>query len=129
MIGLNSSARLIAINTLFEGQCFLIMANKHERMPQYATTYTGLMMNLVGVAWFYIIPSVRKVEAAIAIQRYNFPRRRLALRNYDYLGLTFSKEIHVKQSTEGFPCLEEDEEIYNEVRLRDITLWCMYDIF
>ena len=95
------------------------MANKLEHMPQF-DAHTGLLMNLVGndsEAYLFLIPSVGKSEKAAAIAKYNYPVERFTLRNDNYLGLTISKEMHVKQSTEGFPCSEEDEEIYYEVRL------------
>ena len=101
------------------------MANKNEHMPKYGDL-TGLLMNLVGndsMAWLYIIPSVVKIEKAAAINRWIYPVRRFRLRNYDYLGLSFIKEVHVRQSTEGFPCSETDEEIYYEVRLDKFTLY------
>ena len=69
-----------------------------------------------GFAWLYIIPSVGKTEKAAAIERWNYPVRRFELRNYDYKGFSISKEIHVKQSTKGFPCSQMDEETYYEVR-------------
>ena len=96
------------------------MANKYEQMKHYGDI-TGLMMNLVGkdsAAWLYILPSVGKSEKAATIDQFNYPVRRFALKNYVYLGLTFIKVISVKQSTEGFPCSEEDEEIFYEVRFK-----------
>ena len=95
-------------------------------MPEYGTFATLMTMNLASIdsaAWLYIIPSARKSEKAAAIDEYNYPVQRFALQNFDYLGLSFRKEIREKLSTEGFPCSEMDEEIYYEVRLDKFNMY------
>ena len=123
-IGYNASVRFITINTLYYGQCYLLMANKHEHLPQYGTL-TGIMMNLIGndsEAWLWILPNAGKSEKSATVNRWNYPIKHFELRNHDFLKLTFSKEIHSRQSTEGFPCSKTDEEIFYEVRLDEFNI-------
>ena len=94
------------------------MANKHEKVPSFSGT--KLLMNLVrnnSVALLYIIPKSRKSEKSAVIDRWNYPVKKFELRNDDFLKLTFSKEIHSRQSSEGSPCSQLDEEFYYEVEL------------
>ena len=77
-------------------------------------------MNLVtndGPAWLYIIPRAAKSEKAAVIDRWNYPVNRYELHNDTFLKLTFNKELHVRQSTEGSQCTDLDEESYYEVQL------------
>ena len=93
------------------------MANKNEKVPTSGSR-TGLSMNLIkndGAAWLYIIPRAGKSVNSAIVDRWNYPVRRFTLENYDFLGLSFTKEMQVRQSTEGFPCLAMDEEVYYEV--------------
>ena len=123
-VGFNSSARLISVNTLFEGQCYHIMANKHESSPS-SGTFTALMINLVrnhSVAWLYIIPSAQKSEISAALNRWNYPVRHFELHTGDFIKLTFNKEIHARQSSEGSTCTDLEEETYYKVWLNSFNL-------
>ena len=93
------------------------MAAKHEHLPKYGDL-TGMIMNLLGndsVAVLQILPRKGKSEMSAIVNRWNYPIKRFILRKSDFLKLTFRREIHSRQSSEGFPCSEEDEAIFYEV--------------
>ena len=91
------------------------MANKHEKLSIYDTSF---MMNLVGndsVANLYVIPSTENSEHSAAVDRWNYPVKHFELYNHGFLKLTLNKEHHMRKSTEGSPCTALDEETYYRV--------------
>ena len=92
------------------------MADKHESMPSWGPT-TALMLNLVknSSANLYIIPNARNIEVGAVVDSWNYPIKKFELHRNNFLRLVFNKEIHVRQSTEGSPCTELEEETYYQV--------------
>ena len=93
------------------------MANKHETAPSMGKE-TVLLLNLIkndSVAMLSILPSARNIEKGAVIDWWNHPIKSFELRNENYLGLIFNKEIHVRQSTKGSPCSDLLEETYYQV--------------
>ena len=97
------------------------MAKKHETSPSMGTN-TALMLNLPRnssvVLLLYIIPSVRNVEKAAVINVWNYPVKYYELRHDNFLQLIFTKEIHVRKSTQGSLCtnFEEHEAAFYKVK-------------
>ena len=95
------------------------MANKHETNPTSGTG-TSLIMNLIrndSAVWLFIIPSAGNSEKSAVVDKWNYPVNRFGLHNDDFHKLIFNKEFHVRESTDGSPCTDLDEESYYEVQL------------
>ena len=116
-LGFNSSARFTRVNTLYWGQCYLVVANKLETSPSFGTG-TALMMNLIreaAVAWLYLLPNAGKSENAAVVDKWNYPLEHFELKTDDFLKLTINKELHMRQSSEASPCTDLNEETFYEV--------------
>ena len=76
-------------------------------------TNTALMLNLPrkssAALLLYIIPSERNIEKAAVINLWNYPVKYYELHHDDFLQLIFTKEIHVKKSTQGSLCTDFEE--------------------
>ena len=117
IVGFDASARVIGVNTIYLGQCYLIMADKNEQLSY--KWGTGIMINLASddsVARLYVMPSTQKSEKSAIVDRWNYPIKHLELHNDQFLKLTLTKEIHVRKSTIGSPCTDLHEENYYKVR-------------
>ena len=68
-------------------------------------TNTALMLNLPrnssALLLLYIIPSERDVEKAAVINVWNYPVKYYELHHDNFLQLIFTKEIHVRKSTQA----------------------------
>ena len=116
LTGFNASARFVGVNTMYWGQCYLILANKHEAGPQ---TGTGLLMNLArneSVANLYLIPSKDNSEKSAAVDILSNPLEPFELTNHGFLKLMLSQEFHVRKSTNGYPCDDHEEDNFYKVR-------------
>ena len=115
MAGSEASVRLIPVNTIFLGQCYLIQAIKKDKL---GLKVTGLLMNLFGnesVANLYVLPSTEKSEVSAIVDRWNHPIDPIEIRNHNFLKLIMEKVTHVKKSTVGFLCTDLPEENYAKV--------------
>ena len=57
----------------------------------------------------------RNIEVGAVIDSWNYPVKYFELRQRNFLKLIFNKEIYVRQSTEGSPCTDLEEETYYQV--------------
>ena len=111
--------RLIPVNTIFLGQCYLVNRTEHEVYSGKNTLKTSaLMMNLLrndSIINLYIIPSTEKSEVSAVVDRWNQPIDPIEIRSNNFLKLILEKEIHVKKSTVGYLCTDLQEENYAKV--------------
>ena len=118
LLGFNSSAKLVRINTLYYGQCYLIKRIKHENNPTMGSD-TALILNLLrnnSAVWLYLLANEEKSENSAVVGIWHYPVDPFELHNDEFLRLTISKEFHVKRSTQADPCTRLEEATYYEVK-------------
>ena len=114
--GFNSSGKLVRINTLYWGQCFLITPVKHEKSPTQGTD-SALILNLKrnnSFVWLYLLPNEGKSVNSAAVDEWIYEVDPFELQNDNFLRLTISKEFHVRRSTQASPCTHLEEATYYE---------------
>ena len=118
LLGFNSSAKLVRINTMYYGQCHLIKRIIHENNPTMGSD-TALMLNLLrnnSAVWLYLLPNEGKSENSAVVGQWHYPVDPFELQNDEFLRLTISKEFHVKRSKQADPCSRLEEATYYEVK-------------
>ena len=118
LLGFNSSAKLVRINTMYYGQCYLIKRIQNENNPTMGSG-TALILNLLrnnSAVWLYLLPNEGKSENSAVVGIWHHPVDPLELRNDEFLRITISKALHVKRSTQADPCTRLEEATYYEVK-------------
>ena len=112
------AGRVYTVKTVFFGQCYVISPGKKDfqnlkEMLKPPKIHIGLPQDDSRVN-AYIIPD--DSENALILDYWHYPIEPIRLKNNMFMGLTLTKEFHIRKPREDAPCNNLSEKTFYKVR-------------
>ena len=112
------AGRVYTVKTVFFGQCYVISPGEKDfqnlkEMLKPPTIHISLPQDDSRVN-AYIIPD--DSENALILDYWHYPIEPIRLKNNMFMGLTLTKEFHIRKPREDAPCNNLSEKTFYKVR-------------
>ena len=117
--GAYANTKVIGVNTMYLGRCYLILAEKDGNLTQdLDPRENGLMLNL-GIkndsVRIYTIPGIENSVNSAVLDAWHYPIKFFDIHVNMYMRFILTKEIHQRKSTKNDPCSKLHEATFYQV--------------
>ena len=118
LAGINSTALVMRLNTLYSGSCFAILPTQNvtSEIQTHKKKIPHINLNLKGNAStvnMYLLP--QKSINAMILDEWHYPVKKFKLQNLKFVETVLKKMYYIKRPTKEIPCTDMAEEAFYEV--------------